>query len=197
MGFEQYEGYVGKKEDFNGIIFYLKEPNTEGEKVSEFWFQKIVLDQEGYYDNLSKQGCENIKRSKSIASKFKNRFNEILNQLGMNEKQLCDTVYCNVHAEMGKNSASGEYEQALEKADKKLYCIINEMEKEELIVFTCIDIYNRLKKAWKIDKEYSTGLKYRKKDKSLPWFQCTIGNRSVKVYEILHPSRSPKLESEK
>ena len=164
MGFEQYEGYVGKKEDFNGIIFYLKEPNTEGEKVSEFWFQKIVLDQEGYYDDLSKQVCENIKKTKSIASKFKNRFNEILNQLGMNEKQLCDTVYCNVHAEMGKNSVTGEYKQALEKADKKLYCIINEMEKEELIVFTCIDIYNRLKKAWKIDKEYSNGLKYRKKD---------------------------------
>ena len=67
MGFEQYEGYVGKKEDFNGIIFYLKESNTEGEKVSEFWFQKIVLDQEGYYDELAKKGCENIKRSKSIA----------------------------------------------------------------------------------------------------------------------------------
>ena len=57
-GFEKYEGYVGNKEDFNGVIFYLREPNTEGNEAEEFWFKRIIIDKENYYkEQIGRASC--------------------------------------------------------------------------------------------------------------------------------------------
>ena len=66
FGFGEYEGYVGNKEEFNGIIFYLREPNTEGKKVRDFWFQQIILNKEKYYNELEKTNCKKIKVASCI-----------------------------------------------------------------------------------------------------------------------------------
>lgn len=193
-GFEKYEGYVGNKEDFNGVIFYLREPNTEGNEAEEFWFKRIIIDKEKYYKELEEAKCEKIETDKRIASKFENRFNEMFEQLGLTDKQLKNVVYCNLHSDSGENSATNEYREKLTNAANKLKIIVENMDKEELIVFTCKDIFDELCRAWNVKERYEDGLKYNNKKECLQYFSHVIGNKKITVYEILHPSRSSCLQ---
>ncbi|MGE9883852.1 hypothetical protein [Blautia obeum] len=193
-GFEKYEGYVGNKEDFNGVIFYLREPNTEGNEAEEFWFKRIIIDKENYYKELEEAKCEKIETDKRIASKFENRFNEMLEQLGLTDKQLKDVVYCNVHSDFGEKSVTNEYREKLTNAVNKLKIIVENMNRKELIVFTCKDIFNKLCDAWNDGKRNEDGLKYNNEKKCMHYFCCEIGDKKITVYEILHPSRSSCLQ---
>lgn len=209
-GFGKYEGYVGNKEDFNGVIFYLKEPNTGGDETKEFWFQRIITDKDNYYKNLEKElteaGCKNvntiIRSSKGIATRFENRFKEMLEQLGLNDKKLTDVVFCNVNSDFGATTLTGEFKNKLATLSVcKLETIIKNMEKNELIVFTCKDIFDKLCEAWKnkdgCDVPYD-GLRYNKEEKPLRSFRHVIGNKKITVYEIYHPSsRKPALQKKK
>ena len=209
-GFGKYEGYVGNKEDFNGVIFYLKEPNTGGDETKEFWFQRIITDKDNYYKNLEKElteaGCKNvntiIRSSKGIATRFENRFKEMLEQLGLNDKKLTDVVFCNVNSDFGATTLTGEFKNKLATSSVcKLETIIKNMEKNELIVFTCKDIFDKLCEAWKnkdgCDVPYD-GLRYNKEEKPLRSFRHVIGNKKITVYEIYHPSsRKPALQKKK
>lgn len=209
-GFGKYEGYVGNKEDFNGVIFYLKEPNTGGDETKEFWFQRIITDKDNYYKNLEKElteaGCKNvntiIRSSKGIATRFENRFKEMLEQLGLNDKKLTDVVFCNVNSDFGATTLTGEFKNKLATSSVcKLETIIKNMEKNELIVFTCKDIFDKLCEAWK-NKDgcdvSNDGLRYNKEEKPLRSFRHVIGNKKITVYEIYHPSsRKPALQKKK
>lgn len=209
-GFGKYEGYVGNKEDFNGVIFYLKEPNTGGDETKEFWFQRIITDKDNYYKNLEKElteaGCKNvntiIRSSKGIATRFENRFKEMLEQLGLNDKKLTDVAFCNVNSDSGDTTLTGEFKNKLAtSAVCKLETIIQNMDKNELIVFTCNDIFNKLCEAWKnedgCDVPYD-GLRYDNEEKPLRSFSHVIGNKKITVYEIYHPSsRKPALQKKK
>ena len=209
-GFGEYEGYVGNKEDFNGVIFYLREPNTGGDEAKEFWFQRIITDKDNYYKNLEKElteaGCKNvntiIRSSKGIATRFENRFKEMLEQLGLNDKKLTDVVFCNVNSDFGATTLTGEFKNKLATSSVcKLETIIKNMEKNELIVFTCKDIFDKLCEAWKnkdgCDVPYD-GLRYNKEEKPLRSFRHVIGNKKITVYEIYHPSsRKPALQKKK
>ncbi len=209
-GFGKYEGYVGNKEDFNGVIFYLKEPNTGGDETKEFWFQRIITDKDNYYKNLEKElteaGCKNvntiIRSSKGIATRFENRFKEMLEQLGLNDKKLTDVAFCNVNSDSGDTTLTGEFKNKLAtSAVCKLETIIKNMDKNELIVFTCNDIFNKLCEAWKnedgCDVPYD-GLRYDNEEKPLRSFSHVIGNKKITVYEIYHPSsRKPALQKKK
>lgn len=197
LGFGEYEGYVGNKEEFNGIIFYLREPNTEGKKVRDFWFQQIILNKEKYYNESEKTNCKKIKVDKMIASKFENRFSEMFKQLGMTDKTLKDVVYCNVHSDFGEKGITYEYTEALNCATQKLETIIGNIEKDELIIFTCKDIFDELcgPCSWKIEKIYDNGLKYNKRKDNMHYFCHIINGKKITVYEILHPSRSPRLQN--
>ena len=202
-GFGKYEGYVGNKEDFNGVIFYLKE-------TKEFWFQRIITDKDNYYKNLEKElteaGCKNvntiIRSSKGIATRFENRFKEMLEQLGLNDKKLTDVAFCNVNSDSGDTTLTGEFKNKLAtSAVCKLETIIKNMDKNELIVFTCNDIFNKLCEAWKnedgCDVPYD-GLRYDNEEKPLRSFSHVIGNKKITVYEIYHPSsRKPALQKKK
>lgn len=208
-GFWKYEGYVGNKEDFNGVIFYLREPNTGGDEAKEFWFQRIITDKDNYYKNLEKElteaGCKNvneiIKSSKGTATKFENRFKEMLEQLGLNDKKLTDVVFCNVNSDSGDKTLTYNYKNKLAtSAVCKLETIIQNMDKNELIVFTCNDIFNKLCEAWKnedgCDVPYD-GLRYDNEEKPLRSFRHVIGNKKITVYEIHHPSLRRTLQKKK
>ena len=141
-GFGKYEGYVGNKEDFNGVIFYLREPNTGGDEAKEFWFQRIITDKDNYYKNLEKElaeaGCKNVNKiirsSKGTATRFENRFKEMLEQLGLNDKKLTDVVFCNVNSDFGATTLTGEFKNKLATSSVcKLETIIKNMEKNEKI----------------------------------------------------------------
>ena len=195
-GFGKYEGYVGNKEDFNGVIFYLK----------EFWFQRIITDKDNYYKNLEKElteaGCKNvntiIRSSKGIATRFENRFKEMLEQLGLNDKKLTDVAFCNVNSDSGDTTLTGEFKNKLAtSAVCKLETIIKNMDKNELIVFTCKDIFNKLRGAWPVEAK-EDGLRYNDEEKALRSFSHVIGNKKITVYEIYHPSsRKPALQKKK
>ena len=205
-GFGKYEGYVGNKEDFNGVIFYLREPNTGGDEAKEFWFQRIITDKDNYYKNLEKElteaGCKNvntiIRSSKGIATRFENRFKEMLEQLGLNDKKLTDVVFCNVNSDFGATTLTGEFKNKLATSSVcKLETIIKNMEKNELIVFTCKDIFNKLRGAWPVEAK-EDGLRYNDEEKALRSFSHVIGNKKITVYEIYHPSsRKPALQKKK
>lgn len=204
-GFGKYEGYVGNKEDFNGVIFYLREPNTGGKEAKEFWFQRIITDRDNYYKNLEKElteaGCKNvntiIRSSKGIATKFENRFKEMLEQLGLNDKKLTDVVFCNVNSDSGDKTLTGEFKNKLAtSAVCKLETIIKNMEKNELIVFTCKDIFNKLRGAWPVEAK-EDGLRYNDEEKALRSFSHVIGNKKITVYEIYHPSYFKKVDLQK
>lgn len=205
-GFGKYEGYVGNKEDFNGVIFYLKEPNTGGDETKEFWFQRIITDKDNYYKNLEKElteaGCKNvntiIRSSKGIATRFENRFKEMLEQLGLNDKKLTDVAFCNVNSDSGDTTLTGEFKNKLAtSAVCKLETIIKNMDKNELIVFTCKDIFNKLRGAWPVEAK-EDGLRYNDEEKALRSFSHVIGNKKITVYEIYHPSsRKPALQKKK
>lgn len=205
-GFGKYEGYVGNKEDFNGVIFYLREPNTGGDEAKEFWFQRIITDKDNYYKNLEKElteaGCKNvntiIRSSKGIATRFENRFKEMLEQLGLNDKKLTDVAFCNVNSDSGDTTLTGEFKNKLAtSAVCKLETIIKNMDKNELIVFTCKDIFNKLRGAWPVEAK-EDGLRYNDEEKALRSFSHVIGNKKITVYEIYHPSsRKPALQKKK
>ena len=204
-GFGKYEGYVGNKEDFNGVIFYLKEPNTVGDEAKEFWFQRIITDKDNYYKNLEKElteaGCKNvntiIRSSKGTATRFENRFKEMLKQLGLNDKKLTDVVFCNVNSDSGDKTLTGEFKNKLAtSAVCKLETIIKNMEKNELIVFTCKDIFNKLRGAWPVEAK-EDGLRYNDEEKALRTFSHVIGNKKITVYEIYHPSYFKKVDLQK
>ena len=189
--FEKYEGYVGESEKFNGVIFCLREANSK-KSICEFWFKEIVLQPQTYYEQLEKEDEKSIRRNKQIATKFKNRFSEILKRLGK-ENDLSNVIFCNVNAAGGKSKVGAEYKQALLQAPEKLKNIILSVKGNDVVLCTCMDIYEKLKFDWEGEERASGGITYTN-GKSLPWFQCEIGTKKVTVYGILHPSRSPKVK---
>ncbi|MBQ8228322.1 MAG: hypothetical protein IJZ88_04840 [Clostridia bacterium] len=189
-GFYEYngkvtEGYLGKPEDFNGVIFLLKEPNNKTQ-AEEFWFKKMLKMPEEYE--------KETKISKSIFTRFKNRFNEMLDFIGKGES-LEDAVFCNVNPVKGDAKETDKVEEALKqnKPEEMLdfFCTL----KDGITIFTCKNIYHHLLESDKIQiktKKSGSGLRY--KNKTLGCFEGEVNNTKVTVYEIFHPSRSSKIE---
>ncbi len=195
-GFDKNEGFIGNVDDFNGIIFCLREPNTNNKKAEEFWFQKVINQREQYFQELKEKKQGNIVISKRIATRFKNEFVGILEQLKIDET-LSNIAFCNVNSEKGRNKVEKEYNVALEKADEKMEEIVILSPKKQLRIFTCVDIYEKLKNAWNdkydIKEEKEKGIKYlqTKTGKTVKRnrFTCQIADKNVTVYDMYHPSR--------
>ena len=189
-GFDEHEGFVGEVQNFNGLIFYLREANTNSERPNEFWFQRIVTDWEAYYEELKERGeaTNKIAINKKIATKFKNEFERIIKQLNL-KKKLINCAFCNVNANGGGSEVKKPYKEALKNAHNKMERIINCIPSQEVTIITCRDIYAKLKASWKeMNMEiYNTGIKYDNGDKE--YFFCQIGSKRVFVYEMYHPSR--------
>ena len=65
-----------------------------------------------------------------------------------------------------------------------------------MIVFTCKDIFNKLRGAWPVEAK-EDGLRYNDEEKALRSFSHVIGNKKITVYEIYHPSYFKKVDLQK
>lgn len=179
------EGYLGEPENFNGIVFLLKEPNNP-DGAKEFWFKSMLDSTEKY--------LKETKNSRSIFTKFKNRFSEMIEYTD-NNKELKNAIFCNVNPIYGKSKATNDFYEILTSGKPEKMLEFFSSLKDIITVFTCKDIYRHLLKSDKIKvlKETS-GLRYKNKNEPLGCFECEIRSTKVVVYEILHPSRSGKIQ---
>lgn len=162
------EGYLSDEASFNGVLFLLREPNSDGAKTDKFWFKECL---------------ENpIKRTRTFKRIF-NRFNAMLKNYADN-RDLKNCAFANIN-NMGGYSKIGEN---YNKANKKGIALDKINTCNAKIVFTCSDIFNALLEVAEASfdgVEYNNGKKMRK-----------FALNDVMMYEILHPSRSPKLKNE-
>ena len=105
------------------------------------------------------------------------------------QKNLKDCAFCNVNANGGGREVKKPYREALVDAPKKMKKIINNVPSQEIIIITCTDIYAKLKGEWKEQNIgiFSDGIQYDNGNKE--YFCCHIGEKTVFVYEMYHPSR--------
>jgi len=176
------EGYLSSEEEFNGIVFLLREPNDAD--PTEFWF-KNVLDK---------------KETGQIPSKYVNRFLEMLIATGhaddntspeILEKLLRNAVYCNIHPEFGGNSATRSFHKK-KRERSRIFLDRFPREHKELTIFTLWDIYDIfLEYLEPVEKASLNGLKYSTRKRC---FQTTRDGCKLTVYEIVHPSRSSGID---
>ena len=180
---EYVEGYLSSKEDFNGIVFLLKEPNNPN-GADEFWFKNMLESSEKYQ--------KETKTSKSIYTKFKIRFSEMIQSID-SKKALTDSIFCNLNPVKGNSKASDDFYTLLENGKAESMLEFFATLKDNIIIFTCKDIYRHLKTSNKISiKKVQSGLKYKKE--TLECFECEMGQARIVVFEINHPSRSSKIQ---
>lgn len=193
---EYTEGFLGEPENFNGIVFLLREPNTGGEPAEEFWLKKVLNDSENYHKALESSNTDKkkIANSKRDATKFRKRFSEMLEFIDHKEDDLKNSVFCNVNPKNGGKTLSKEYKEAMKNGKPQEMALYFASLKDEITVFTCFDIYDDLLESDNIKhKEDETGLKYKSKVSSSRCFKGEIGKAKIKVYEIVHPSVSSKI----
>lgn len=182
---ELIEGFLDEDE-FNCIIFLLKEPNSDGEPVDIFWFKKVLHNEDDFISKLE------TKTAKSAATKYPNYFKKCLNQIGLSDEELRYSVYMNLHPYSGEKSESIKYKKMLEEFNQssERWETIENLNPE--VIFTCIEIYNKIKDIFNIkDSDEIEGIKY--KDKTLSCFEAKIGNKTTKVYAIYHPTASKSI----
>lgn len=191
---EYTEGFLGEPENFNGIVFLLREPNTGGKPAEEFWVKEVLTNSENYHKALESSNTDKkkIANSKRDATKFRNRFSEMLEFIDHKEDDLMNSVFCNVNPKSGGKTLSKEYKEAMKNGKPQEMALYFASLKDEITVFTCFDIYDDLLELDNIkNKEEKTGLKY--KSKVSRCFEGEIGKAKIKVYEIVHPSVSSKI----
>lgn len=165
---EYIEGYLSNKENFNGVLFLLREPNTKGKIQEEFWFK----------NSLEK----NIhQRSFSL---YKNKFNIYLKYLN-GEYNLSDCAYANIRPTDGEKRKSDKYNKINNKDIlNRFMSIVKACDNKVKFVFTCYDIFDALKEAPNSQSVEGFGIKYRKSDKT----KRVMCIENITVYEIYHPS---------
>lgn len=177
------EGYLGNPENFNGIVFLLKEPNNPS-GTNEFWF-KNMLESTNKYMNETKI-------SKGVFTRFKNRFSEMMKSKD-DKKELEDSIFCNIHPEYGESSETKAVDEAIKEGKAEEMLEFFSTLKDEITVFACREIYRHLLESKKIKVVMKQpGLKYKKG--ILGCFVCEINNTKFIVYEIYHPSRSGRIQ---
>lgn len=177
------EGFLDK-EKFNGVVFLLKEPNSRGEPANDFWFKKVIHNEDNFISKLTKI------EDKIAATKYPNYFKKCLRQIGLNDEELKYCVYMNIYPYSGEEQASRNYQKFLMNFDEKSerWKVIENLRPE--VIFTCKDIYNRIKTVLNISvSDEKNGIKY--KDKTLSYFETKIGNTITRIYAIYHPT-APK-----
>lgn len=188
------EGFLGEPENFNGIVFLLREPNTGGKPAEEFWFKEVLKNSENYHKALESSNTDKkkIANSKRDATKFRKRFTEMLESIGYKEDNIKDSVFCNVNPESGGKSLSEEYKIAIKNNKPQEMARHFTSLKDEITVFTCVDIYDKFlnpnnTKSDNIENIVTkNGFRYNRK--TLGCFSGEIENKKITVYAIYHPS---------
>ncbi len=165
---EYIEGYLSDKEHFNGVLFLLREPHTNGETQKEFWFKKSLI-------NNSHQ------RSFSL---YKNKFNIFLKYLNGNYN-LSDCAYANIRPSDGDSTKSENYNKLDDSfIFDRFISIVDDCENKIKYVFTCYDIFDAIKNCSKSELCDITGIKYKKSNKN----KRVMRFNNIIIYEIYHPS---------
>jgi DNA replication protein DnaC len=94
---EATEGFLSE-EKFNGILFFLKEPNSGGEPSDVFWLKKVIYNEGNYLSSLTN------KEDKIAATKYPNLLKKCLKQIEINEEELKYCAYMNLHPNFGEKN---------------------------------------------------------------------------------------------
>lgn len=194
---------------FNGVIFLLREPNTGKEnKQTEFWLKKRLTGNYAYNDAAMDKA--QIRNDKRAYTKYRNRFHAMLTYVYTgSDKELRHAAYFNLRPDAGEISRSKEYSERAKDSDyvtKKFKSIVDYCKSRTyggLTVFTCSDIFEILAECYLLKSIERDGVDYGKRGKMrLFKFQWNEPDHcgtpiTITVYEIIHPSRSPKLIFEK
>lgn len=169
--------YPDDKTKFNGILILLREPHDERNisnasgalEGNKIWFQVII--------------GNNVKRTRQ-ESRYRNRFIEMISYCG--EREIENIAFANIKLQGGGKNASSEYWNK----DKKepFDAIIEEIGKENLrYIFVLPEIF-KLVTNEKSAEIINSGIKYKGQE---PKQMVRIDG--ITYYEILHPSRSPRI----
>ena len=200
---EYLEGYLGQEKDFNGIVFLLKEPNQtqvmDDEKDDRiFWFKNVLYNPKNIYKESDSE--KDKRRSKTAATKYKNRFHEMLRYVSYKDDDLKNAIYCNVHPEWGNTYKSKEYDETkypnIVQKMKLLEACARKNRIQALTIFTCMDIYSVLKKMYMkngFEQENGKGLIYKKGGEK-EMFKVKTECCTINVYEMYHPSYGSEIQ---
>ncbi|MBQ4573149.1 MAG: hypothetical protein IJA80_07715 [Clostridia bacterium] len=195
---EYVEGYLGSKENFNGIVLLLREPNNKDKTVQdtkqtteEFWFKKVLWDFDSYHKELTlkNEPDDKIAKSKRAATKYINRFNEMLKAAKFDESSKFNAAFCNIHPEYGKPYKTDVYNDLLKERSKAILDYLSSAH-SNITIFTCRDIYAQLKEYVQSSQEVD-GFVYKRN--TLKKFSAKYNSCNITVYEIYHPSFSGKI----
>ena len=161
-------------DNFNGVLFLLREPNSNGKKVTRNdndWISKVL----------------DFKKTKN-ADKYRKTFISLLKSIGYSDKNLHDCAFDNINPTGGKSSIGDEYRHfsVHDKANRAL-SIIDEISPK--YVFTCLDIYNAIKQ-YLIDSQTNyiesiDGIVYKRGKKNK--IEFIYNNNKIQLFNIYHP----------
>lgn len=124
---EYIEGYLSNKENFNGVLFLLREPNTNGKIQKEFYFRKCLYKEE----------------NNSAMNFYTDYFRNILACLP-EDKELKDCAYANIIPDHGMTSKSKEYKSlSNEERVARFESLLN---KKTKIIFVCKEEFDSIRK---------------------------------------------------
>ncbi len=189
------------KNNFNGVLILMREPHIsqkdkgqpveEIERKSHEWITK-VLNQSFTEADFAECKDEKERRSaRGAITKYYNRFCELLTLIGKSAETLPQIAYTNLHKEGGGATVDESYKAILNKFN---FCEFKEMIKPISnleYILTCGDIFEKLQSILPSNgcpDCSNLGLKYPSGRKRAMKYE------NVTIYEIAHPSRSPKLE---
>lgn len=191
------------EESYNGVLLFLREPHvSEKDKnlpeeqitaISDRWVDKIL------HGTLAKEDLKDEKNPgaiKATAARYRNRIGEFLRYIEKSERVLPDIAYENLYKKGGEANQSKEYKEALKNyAQSDFEDLLEKLDYKTRYIFTCRDIYAKLKGLLNITEEY-TGLQYQNR-KPFHCFTFTDSkSNAVKVYEIFHPCCRVRLKEE-
>ena len=197
---EYLEGYLSSKEDFNGIVLLLREPNNKDKTVQdtkqttdEFWFKKVLWDSDSYHKELKlkNEPDDKISKSKRAATKYINRFKEMLKAAKFDESYRFNAAFCNIHPQYGKTYKTKEYDEFLKTRPTEILEYLSSAH-SNITIFTCRDIYDQLKKEKSLQLlQEDDGFIYKRNP--LKKFSAKYNSCNIIVYEIYHPSFSGRI----
>lgn len=210
------EGYIGNKEEFKGVLFLLREPNTSEKKTkndktnkdSECSKGDEIIIKDAYSFWVRDIAHSDPKEHDKNAKKYFNALNNILNQLLKTENcnLLKKAAYINLHPFKGGSKVDTDYTEirkAITPSNRASYKKISPEHKnlvesrikiiEELdglhTVITTIDIFEKLSKRFGKSKAITSG--FHLGDKEFQKFVCTVNNKDNKeitFYSFYHPA---------
>ena len=192
------------EKSYNGVLFLLREPHVSKEDIhltkeeitekSNRWVDKMLKDA---FTETDWKDAEERKVSKTVAAKYRNRFCEILSFIGKNEEQLSDIAYHNMYVYGGGAVQSKEYKKYIQTYTQSNFeTLLKKLGYRTRYIFTCRDIYIRLKALLKITDERN-GLWYKNKEYPFKCFFYTDSKfNKVTVFEMFHPSYYARLKDE-